>query len=141
MQTTRLQLSPNFRIEEFDCHDGTRVPGSAHAALRTWCKVWGEPMRTRFGPIQVTSGFRTAAYNRGVGGAPASYHVYTLGSARGVAADVVPATGDPTAWGQWAAAHLIGDRWPLVPGRGAAVPYPRQRFIHLDTGPRRSWAG
>jgi hypothetical protein len=141
MQTSRLRLSPNFRIEEFDCRDGTRVPSSAVPALRTWCKAWGEPMRTRFGPIRVTSGFRTPRYNASVGGAPASFHVYTLGTARGVAADVVPATGDPRAWGQWATAHYRDVSWPLVQGRGAAVPYPSQGFIHLDTGPRRSWAG
>ena len=138
---TRMRLSPHFTVEEFDCHDGTRVPASAHAALRTWCKAWGEPLRAEFGPVRVTSGYRTPSYNRSVGGAPASFHVYSLGSVRGVAADVVPARGSVTAWQMWARRHYVGERWPLVLGRGAAVGYKGPGFVHLDTGPRRTWAG
>lgn len=138
---TRHRLSPHFTVEEFDCRNGTKVPTAAHAALETWCRVWGEPLRARFGPVTVTSGFRTPTYNQDVGGAPSSFHVYTLGTMRGVAADVVPARGTPADWGRWATAHYRDVSWPLGRVRGAAVPYPRQRFIHLDTGPRRSWAG
>lgn len=142
IKMTRLLLSTHFRVEEFDCHDGTRVPASAHAALKTWCRVWGEPIREAFGPVRVTSGYRTTTYNRSVGGAPASFHVYTLGSLRGVAADVVPARGTPALWAAWAKRHYeVGTTWPLGASRGAAVPYPRSGFIHLDTGPRRTWAG
>lgn len=141
MQTTRLKLSPNFLIEEFDCRNGTRVPAAAVPALITWCKVWGEPLRARFGPVRITSGYRTTAYNRGVGGAPASYHVYSLGSVRGVAADCVPSRGTPREWEAWARAHYKSKAWDLVQGRGAAVAYPSSGFVHLDTGPRRAWAG
>lgn len=138
---TRLRISTHFAIEEFDCHDGTRVPSSAHAALKTWARVWGEPLRERFGPVRVASGFRTEAYNRSVRGAAASLHVYTLGSLRGVAADVVPARGTPAEWQRWARAHYMSRAWPLAQGRGAAVAYPSSGFIHLDTGTRRTWAG
>lgn len=141
MSQSPVRLSKNFLLREFTCHDGTAVPANAVPALRSWCAAWGEPLRARFGPVRITSGFRTPTYNRSVGGAPQSFHVYTLGSVRGVAADCVPAAGTPAEWERWAVAHYKSREWHLVPGRGAAVAYPRLGFIHLDTGPRRSWAG
>lgn len=138
---TRPKLSEHFAAAEFDCRDGHEWPPAARGSLETWCRVWGEPLRTAFGPVRVTSGYRTATYNRSVGGAPWSFHVYTLGSLRGVAADVVPARGTPAEWARWATARTRSAAWPLGQARGAAVAYPRQGFIHLDTGPRRTWAG
>lgn len=143
------QLTPHFRITEFDCHDGSPVPSGARAALREWCVVWGEPLRERFGPVTVTSGYRTTAYNASVGGAGQSFHVYTLrygptarpGLGAGVAADVVPARGTPRDWQEWADASMRRNVHGIRPGRCAAVAYPRSGFIHLDTGPRRTWAG
>lgn len=145
---TRFRISKNFVVEEFDCHDGTKVPSAAHDALQLWAKVWGEPLRDAFGPVRVTSGFRTTSYNRSVGGAPSSFHVYSLryGPNRGlavgvgVAADVVPARGGPADWQKWAQAYMSPHLPGLQGSRGAAVAYSRQGFIHLDTGPRRTWA-
>lgn len=141
MSQSPVRLSKNFLLREFDCRDGSRVPTAAIPALREWCALWGEPLRKEFGPVVITSGFRTPSYNARVGGAGASYHVYTLGSARGVAADCVPARGTPDQWQRWANRHLEVGKWVGGQRRGAAVAYPRQRFIHLDTGPRRTWAG
>lgn len=138
---TRYRISANFTVEEFDCHDGTRVPTNALPALRTWATAIGEPLRARFGPVRVVSGFRTPSYNRSVGGAQSSFHVYTLGSVRGVAADVVPARGTPAEWERWLRAHMASQAWRLSQARGAAVGYRSQGFVHADTGPRRTWAG
>lgn len=140
MSKSRGRLSTNFAMSEFDCRDGHAVPAIATTALREWCVVWGEPLRRAFGPVRVTSGYRTAAYNRRVGGAGSSLHVYDLGVGRGVAADVVPARGTPALWQAWARAHYKSRSWPMPQGRGAAVAYPNQGFIHLDTGSRRTWA-
>lgn len=146
---TRYRISPHFVVEEFDCRNGTRVPTAAHEALKLWARVWGEPMRERFGPIHVTSGFRTPAYNRSVGGAPESFHVYTLryGDRKrpylglGVAADVVPARGDVDQWTRWALRRLPVVAEAAGARRGAFHGYMTQGFIHLDTGPYRTWAG
>lgn len=138
---TRTRLSAHFAAAEFDCRNGREWPPSARAALETWCRVWGEPLREAFGPVRITSGYRTPSYNRSVGGAPSSFHVYDLGTLRGVAADVVPSRGTPALWAAWALPRLQSSQWRLGQARGAAVPYPRLGFIHLDTGPRRSWAG
>jgi hypothetical protein len=153
---TRHRISTHFVVEEFDCHNGAKVPTAAHDALALWAKVWGEPLRDAFGPVRITSGFRPAAYNASVGGAPQSFHRYELryGPSRspsagvGVAADCTPSTGTPAAWQSWAAEHVRGAVARIgraegvnLANRGAAVAYPRSGFIHLDTGPRRSWVG
>lgn len=149
MSQSPVRLSKNFLLREFACHDGTPVPASAVPALREWCIRWGEPLRTRFGPVRVTSGYRTRRYNAQVGGADRSYHVYDLrhptklvGANRwDIAADVVPARGDVADWQAWASATLRRGQQGFGASRGAAVGYPRSGFIHLDTGPRRTWAG
>lgn len=144
-----MQVGSFFRIEEFDCRNGVVVPRSAEAALRRWCVMWGDPLRRRFGPVSVTSGYRTAAYNRAVGGAADSYHVYDRRHTAAkpnknvwdLAVDVVPKTGDVDDWQAWASAVLRRGTHDWPASRGAAVGYPRQGFIHLDSGPRRTWAG
>lgn len=153
---TRKKLSPHFGAAEFDCRDGREWPPAAREALEWWCRVWGEPLREAFGPVRVTSGFRHAAYNRSVGGASLSYHRYDLryGSSaeralgKGLAADVVPSRGTAADWGRWAGAHQVALRRPpgrvgtvSVAGRLAFHAYLASGFIHLDTGPARTWAG
>ena len=149
MSQSPVRLSKNFLLREFTCKDGTSVPTAAVPALRQWCERWGEPIRARFGPVRVTSGYRTPTYNRAVGGAARSFHVYGLRHAPGttgrnlwdIAVDVVPARGNVEDWSKWALATLIRGQQGFGESRGAAVGYPQSGFIHLDTGPRRTWAG
>lgn len=151
---TRLRLTPHFTIEEFDCRDGSRVPPTAEAGVRLWCEVIGEPLRREFGPVQVTSGYRDAVYNRKVGGAARSFHVYDLRRGvqvvgrraaagrpieQAIAADVVPLRGRPVDWERWLRSYMKTRAWPLGPKTGAAVGYSGSWFVHVDTGPRRTW--
>lgn len=146
---TRLRLSPHFTVEEFDTHDGTRVPSSTIPALRSLCVHWLEPMRAEFGPVRVSSGFRHRAYNRAIGSTDGSFHVYDLRRAwspdalggGGCAADVVPARGDVAAWGRWAQAWRRRHAPLAARSIGGVGTYPASRFVHLDTGPRRDWRG
>jgi uncharacterized protein YcbK (DUF882 family) len=72
---TRNQLTKNFTIEEFDCHDGTFVPSSLFGnvnALAFNLQVLREHLNR---PIKVLSGYRTQSYNKKVGGAPHSQHL------------------------------------------------------------------
>lgn len=136
---TRKQLSKHFTVEEFDCHDGTQVPPRYEQALVYLCETFIEPLRERFGPCTVLSGFRTGPYNVAIGGARYSYHVYTDRRRReGVASDLRFARGTPTQWAQ-AAKEL---RQQKRNGRGGIGVYVNSDFIHVDTRDYQAdWTG
>jgi zinc D-Ala-D-Ala carboxypeptidase len=119
-------LSRHFQLHEFDQHDGTPAPAAHVPALRRLCVAHLEVLRRRFGPVRVMSGYRTSAYNRSVGGAPHSYHVYELGRV-GVAADVVPQRGTPREWAAWLEAQAPPGGLGIYAGH-----------IHVDTRPGRA---
>ena len=93
-QTERTQLTPHFKLYEFTRsgvaadHDLSNCPNAAQtAALEALCQNVLEPLRHRFGPIVISSGFRSPAVNRLIpGAAPASQHT------KGEAADIVVGT-------------------------------------------------
>lgn len=94
-----MRLSPHFHSSEFDCHDGTPVPHYALDDLTMLCRRYLEPVRRKYGPVRIVSGYRTRLQNTLVGGAPFSYHIYQR-DRRGAAADFVAARGTPTEWAQ-----------------------------------------
>jgi hypothetical protein len=122
-----VQLTPHFKLSEFHCHDGTHVPSVAIPGLLRLCREVLEPLRAKFGVCRVNSGYRTVEYNRRIGGAPRSQHIYEIEPAS-VAADVHLASGNPQ---QWAAE---ADR--LLPHRGGVGLY--RTFIHVDNRPNRA---
>lgn len=78
-----MQLSPNFHLSEFITSQAAarlglkNNPGEAEiAALRLLCAKVLEPVRAHFGkPIVISSGYRSPAVNKAVGGAASSQHV------------------------------------------------------------------
>jgi len=74
-------------------------------------------------PMLVTSAYRDPAHNRAVGGAKSSYHM------RGQAFDIRMENHDPAVFEE--AARAVGFK-----GFGY---YPHLGFMHIDTGPARSW--
>jgi uncharacterized protein YcbK (DUF882 family) len=138
---TRLRLSPHFTIEEFDCRGRPEadlpprhVPEAAIPALRRLCVNVLEPLRARYGPCQVLSGYRYWGYNRYIGGARFSQHIYTLGP-DSVAADVRFRRGTPWLW-RVRARMIFGLR------RGGVGYYRRSGFVHVDNRSYRSdWSG
>lgn len=74
-------------------------------------------------PLLLTSAYRSPEHNRKVGGAKNSQHM------QGIAFDVRMENQDPEQFE--AAARAVG-----FTGFGY---YPKQGFIHIDTGPKRSW--
>jgi len=77
------QVTKHFRIEEFDCKDGSSYPESwVEARLQPLAEAL-EVVRKQTGTsIRVLSGYRTPEHNKEVGGAKDSMHL------RGVAADI-----------------------------------------------------
>jgi zinc D-Ala-D-Ala carboxypeptidase len=97
-----MNLSPHFTLEEMiKSQAGDRagidnMPSPLHREkLRALCTKVLEPIRERFGPVIITSGYRGPELNRMVGGASSSQHCL------GEAADIeVPgmSNGDLARW-------------------------------------------
>ena len=120
------QLSPNFRLSEFNCKDGTVVPAKAVPALVRLSAAVLEPLRRQFGRCTVMSGYRHSAYNRRIGGARFSQHIYDLGP-ESVAADLIFARGSPREW------YFLADQ---LLARGGVGRYPS--FVHVDNREQRA---
>ncbi len=82
-------------------------------------------IKRRFGrPVTVTSGYRTRAYNRRIGGALASQHI------RCNAADIKIAGVSRSALAKYIR---------TIKGVGGVGVYCGRGIVHVDIGPRRSW--
>lgn len=124
------QLTPHFRASEFNCNDGTKVPEKYHRQLKVLCENFLEPMRKKFGPCTVHSGYRTRAWNTKVGGARLSFHVYDDRRPRdGVAADTSYDKGSVADWVKEAKRLRTKNR----KGQGGIGNYPQGGFVHIDT--------
>lgn len=135
------QLTRNFNIREFGCHDGTgyaeglkRFKGVGASAARARAKKLAdylERVRARHGdrPLRLTSVYRTDPYNARIGGATDSAHT------RGYAEDSTPPSGVSLS------THRSVCRDVFPSGIGF---YPQANFIHADFDPtlgRREWNG
>lgn len=118
-------LSRSFRAKEFACKDGTD-PLFVDSELVQVLQA----IRDHFGaPVVITSGYRTAAHNRAVGGAVYSQHQY------GRAADIQVQDTDPLAVAAYAESLMPGwggvGRYPVKAGRAKG-------WVHVDTRPNKS---
>jgi len=118
------RLSENFTVREFACTDGSD-PVFIDSELVTLL----QNIRSHFGrPVQISSGFRTAAHNKAVGGAAYSQHCY------GRAADIHIA-GVSTE-------QLASYAETLLPASGGIGRYPAKGFVHVDVRRNKSrWTG
>lgn len=76
-----MKLSEHFTLREFTRSQTAErrgidnSPTAAHlAAMRLLCAKVLEPVRARFGPIHLSSGYRSLKLNRAIGGATSSQH-------------------------------------------------------------------
>lgn len=123
---TRQRLSKHFTVEEFDCRDGTKVMARDYEGLKYLCRVYLEPLRKKYGPVHINSGFRTQAYNARIGGASRSEHIYTMHDGNDQAADITCRKGGPRDWHR--TANTIRAR--RRNGRGGLGLY--GTFVHID---------
>lgn len=130
-----MNLSPHFTLAELTRSDvATRrgiandPPPEAISRLKGLCANILEPLRVKFGPLRVNSGYRSAELNAAIGGAKTSQHM------RGEAADIEAA--DPAVTNAdlayWIAKELPFDQVILecyTPGE------PRSGWVHVSYVP------
>jgi uncharacterized protein YcbK (DUF882 family) len=85
-----MQLTKNFTLAEFNCHDGTPVPAELIPNVQLLANNL-QVLRDYLGePIKVNSGYRTPAYNASLeGSAKNSQHL------KGKASDIVVKSKSP----------------------------------------------
>lgn len=107
-------ISKNFKVKEFQCHDGTDKVLIDDALVHILQRI-----RDHFGrALTITSGYRTASYNSRIGGSPTSYHV------KGQACDIRIAGIEPVIVGMYAESLNVG---------GIGVYAYSGGFVHVDT--------
>lgn len=119
------QLSAHFCVREFACRDG-----SDEVLIDSALVELLEAVRTHFGrPVRVTSGYRTPAHNRAVGGSAKSQHLF--GRAADIRVDGV-SVADAAACVETLMPHSGGmGRYPPKPGRAVG-------WLHLDVRKNKS---
>lgn len=122
-------LSPNFRVREFACRDGSD-PVFIDSTLVDLL----QRIRDHFGqPVTITSGYRTAEHNAKVGGAKSSQHLL------GRAADIQVA--DTSVEDVAAYAESLMPAWGGV-GRYPVKAGRAKGWVHVDTRTNKSrWTG
>ncbi len=124
----RRFLTRNFRLSELACHDGTPVPDRYIINALVICRR-AEALRAEVGPLIVTSGFRSAAWNRRIGGAKGSLHL---------TASALDLTSRKYSGQQLADIYLRLMADGQVPDGGVGR-YPG--WVHVDIGRPRRWTG
>lgn len=114
-----LCLTKNFKVKEFACRDGSdRILVDVD-----FVRNYLQKIREHFGAaVTVNSAYRTAEYNRKVGGAKESYHM------KGQAFDIVVKGHTPLEVARYA--QSLGIRGIIQYGS----------FVHVDSRPVRYWA-
>lgn len=119
------QLAPAFKVREFRCRDGSDTIMVDEALT-----VLLQAIREHFNkPITITSGYRTAAHNKSVGGAKSSQHLL------GRAADIQVA--DTTVEAVAAYAESLMPDWGGV-GRYPVKAGRAKGWVHVDTRAKKS---
>ncbi len=115
-----IKLSENFRVREFRSRDGADKILIDEKLAKLLQK-----MRDKFGPISISSAYRTATYNKKVGGVSGSQHLY------GLAADITI---------QDNARLLEAAQYAEKIGfKGVGLDDKYEKFLHLDTRKSKSF--
>lgn len=117
-----VKLAPNFKVKEFACKDGSDPIFIAPSLVEVLQEI-----RNHFGKsVTINSGYRTATYNKKVGGATYSQHCY------GTAADIRVSGVKPEVVAAFAET--------LIPNSGGIGIY--KNFTHVDVRAVKSrWRG
>ncbi|MCQ2245458.1 MAG: D-Ala-D-Ala carboxypeptidase family metallohydrolase [Bacteroidaceae bacterium] len=104
-----MQLTKNFKLVEFEKSDTAQrkgidnsIPADLIPNLKALCENVLQPLRDYVGvPVKISSGYRSPALNKAVGGSASSQHM------KGEAADIViPDKKTGLKWFEWMRTHL-----------------------------------
>lgn len=117
-------ITKNFCVKEFACEDGSNIIVISQELVELLQKV-----RNYFGKaVTITSGYRTVAHNKKVGGSADSQHLY------GIAADIIVK--------DTKAKKVANYIETLLPSSGGIGIYTSQNFVHVDLRPVKTrWNG
>ena len=117
-----VKLSPNFKVDEFACKDGSDTVFISQGLVTVLQKI-----RDHFGkPVIIISAYRNDAHNKKVGGADYSQHKY------GTAADIYISGVSPATIGDFVET--------IMPNTGGIGIY--SSFVHVDVRTARArWNG
>ncbi len=127
-----MQLSKNFSLWEFTISQTAERYGLNNqpnaqqiANLKLLCETILQPARDAIGPLKISSGYRSPALNRKVGGSPSSAHSH------GWAADVLPVECSKMEFAKWIASNCKFDQIILEFGSRD-----NPAWIHVSADPR-----
>lgn len=107
-------ITANFKVREMKCNDGSDKILYCVDTVKIVQKI-----RDKFGPIKVSSAYRTPAYNKKVGGTSSSQHV------KGRAMDIYPLSNNVSLEEMAKYAESCGAKGIMW--------YKTKKFIHIDT--------
>lgn len=70
-----MQITKHFKSEEFDCHDGTKVPQELMPNVIMLCGALEVIRYALDSPLVIVSAYRHPLYNKRIGGAKNSQHL------------------------------------------------------------------
>ena len=112
-------ISPNFKVKEFQCKDRTNTIYIDVDFVVNYL----QKIRDHFSkPVTVVSAYRTADYNKRIGGTSNSYHL------KGMAFDIAISGISPNQIAQYAETL----------GISGIIEY--NNFTHIDSRPNKYWA-
>lgn len=132
----KMKLTPSFSLDEFECHTGEPVPQQYIGNVTDLCMGVLQPLRNRWGPLIVLSGYRSPAYNHGVGGALHSTHMTAMGAdIRPIRRDSVPE------FLEMIESMIRGGSLPALGGFGKYPGWAHLDIRHSPDGHLRRWHG
>ena len=134
------RLGPHFTLAEFVRSDTAKAhgidntpPADVVDRLAHLVEHVLEPVRGKFGAVQILSGYRCPALNKAVGGVPDSQHV------RGEAADITCPAVDHYTLATWIERSLQVDQ-VILEGHRAGAPHSGWVHVSWRAGPLRQQA-
>jgi hypothetical protein len=126
-----MDLTPNFKLWEFitsptaDRLGLDNIPSTQEIAnLVQLCDQILQPARNVLGPLRISSGYRSSALNKAVGGAKSSDHL------TGFAADIIPISVGTRKFAEWVVKNCNFDQVILEFGT------PNEpNWIHISADP------